>query len=699
MKNESECESTELHIFTDASGEAYGACGYVRHHYVNGSVSCRLVRAQGKVAPLQAVSKPRLELMAAVHGVRLGAAMATVLEVDIKNVVFWCDSINVLYWIKTRSRSLRSFVANRVAEIQSYTLPSQWRHVPTKLNPADLVSRGCTVRALIQNTQWWNGPQFLKESREKWPERKVDPPAVETMELKRGTEEGNFCMFSAEPMETVLDPERYSKWSHLLRLMAWVIRFLENCKRCRDGAPKLMGELTVNELEDAKEIFVRQAQHEAFGEEIAAIKRNKPLPPASKIRSLQPRRDESGILRCGGRLGNAESLPHDRKHPIVLPRRHSVTRLIVRHYHEQCNHAAGVNHLLALISGKFWIIATREEIREGERACNTCKRRKAKPATQVMAPLPSARVNTSMRAFTRVSIDYGGPFLTMQGRGRSRVRRYLCLFTCMSTRAVHLEMAYGLDTDSFLNAFNRMINRRGYPEEVFSDNGSNFVGADRELSGLVRNLEPLAIRSKTVCYGVTWHFNPPLAPHFGGVHEARIKSAKRAVSAILKHADVTDEELQTAFCGAEALINSRPLTYQSADHLDELPLTPNNFLHGQAGGTLAPELIDDQPFSLRQRWRRVQELIRHFWRRWMREFLPTLSTASKWFAERRNLTNGDVVLVVDPDTPRGKWPLGRISAVRPGGDGKVRVVDVRLQGGKLLRRAICRICPLWLGVE
>ena len=105
-------------------------------------------------------------------------------------------------------------------------------------HPADLVSRGCTVRALIQNTQWWNGPQFLKESREKWPERKIDPPAVETMELKRGTEEGNFCMFSAEPMETVLDPERYSKWSHLLRLMAWVIRFLENCKRCRDGAPK-----------------------------------------------------------------------------------------------------------------------------------------------------------------------------------------------------------------------------------------------------------------------------------------------------------------------------------------------------------------------------------------------------------------------------------------------------------------------------
>ena len=194
-----------------------------------------------------------------------------------------------------------------------------------------------------------------------------------------------------------------------------------------------MGELTVNEFEDAKEIFVRQAQHEAFGKEIVAIKRYKPLPPASKIRSLQPRLDESGILRCGGRLDNAESLPHDRKHPIVLPRRHAVTRLIVRHYHEQCNHAAGVNHLLALISEKFWIIAAREEIREGERACNTCKRRKAKPATQVMAPLPSARVNTSMRAFTRVSIDYGGPFLTMQGRGRSRVKRYLCLFTCMST--------------------------------------------------------------------------------------------------------------------------------------------------------------------------------------------------------------------------------------------------------------------------
>ena len=232
-----------------------------------------------------------------------------------------------------------------------------------------------------------------------------------------------------------------------------------------------------------------------------------------------------------------------------------------------------------------------------------------------MAILPKIRLKMPLRAFARTVVDFGGPFITMQGRGKRRAKRYLCLFTCLTSRAVHLEIAYGLDTDSFLNAFCRMASRRGLPEEMISDNGTNVVGANRELQELVEKLDKNKIASSTANRGVKWYFNPPLAPHFGGVHETMIKAAKKAIYGILGNADVTDEELMIAFTGAEGLIISRPLTFQSANPADDVPLTPNHFLHGQIGGKFDPESVDERDFNLRKRWRRVQELIRHFWNR------------------------------------------------------------------------------------
>ena len=221
----------------------------------------------------------------------------------------------------------------------------------------------------------------------------------------------------------------------------------------------------------------------------------------------------------------------------------------------------------------------REVIREWERQCAECRRRKAKICQQIMAPLPVSRLKSSLRAFTRTAVDYAGPFITIQGRGKRRQKRYLCLFTCLATRAVHLEMAFGLDTDAFLNALYRMTSRRGLMEEMYSDNGTNFRAADKELKSLISQLDQEKIKESIANKGIDWHFNPPLAPHFGGIHESMIKSAKRAISAILGNADITDEELMTAIIGAEGLINSRPLTYQSTDPADDVPLTPNHFLH------------------------------------------------------------------------------------------------------------------------
>lgn len=273
------------------------------------------------------------------------------------------------------------------------------------------------------------------------------------------------------------------------------------------------------------------------------------------------------------------------------------------------------------------------------------------------------------------------------------MKRYLCLFTCLLYRAVHLEMAYALDTDSFLNAFYRMVCRRGRPEEVFSDNGTNFTGAYTELKELVGHLDQAKIKSSFANKGIKWNFNPPSDPYFGCVFETMIKPAKKAVYGILNNADITDEELVTGFNGAEDLINSRPLTYQSSNIKDELPLTPNHFIFGRAGGQFTPQSNDETDFNPKKRWRRVQELVRHFWSRWMKKWLPQLNKRHKWLKVQRDSKIGDVVLVLSTDISRGKWQIAGILDIFPGKDGHTRVVKVKIGDAEYIR-PISKLCPL-----
>ncbi|KAL4238005.1 hypothetical protein ACF0H5_002716 [Mactra antiquata] len=694
----SSVKNLTLHAFGDASEKAYGAVIYARCENENYDISVRFVASKSKVAPVKTVSIPRLELLAAVLCMKLTLAICTALDINIENCTLWTDSMNVLHWIKNRSSLFKPFVANRVGEIQQATKPVQWRHVKGINNPADIVSRGSSVQNLKDNDMWWNGPEFLLEDESKWPNVNIEQISSNDSEIRKSQlNKLEFQTFFVKHQfhDTVnedfrLHPKNYSNWRKLVHVYAWVKRFMENCKRPKPE--RISGELDVSEVHDAEVVIIINCQKTSFTDEYKCLLNKKAISNKSKIIKLNPKIDIEGLLRCEGRLMFAEFVSYDCRYPIILPRNSFVTELIVKHYHEKGKHS-GTNYTLSLLSTHYWIIAAREVIREVEKNCSTCRRNKAKPSEQIMAPLPAARTGMPMRAFAHTAVDYGGPFETIQGRGKVREKRYLCLFTCLATRAVHLEMAYKLDTSSFLNAFYRFVSRRGLPVKMRSDNGSNFVGANRELKELVNALDTSEIKRRTVDNGIQWDFNPPSAPHWGGAHEIMIKAAKRAIFAILHSADIRDEELMTAFIGAESLINSRPLTYQSANPSDIVPLTPNHFLFGQIGGEFAPESVDYTKFDPRNRWRRVQELMRHFWHRWLKEWLPTLSARKRWFSVQRDLQPNDVVIVVQPDTPRGRWPLGRILRVHQGQDGRVRVADV-LMNGKEITRPISRLCPL-----
>ena len=393
------------------------------------------------------------------------------------------------------------------------------------------------------------GPSFLKNGEASWPPAPSRGEETTTNDPERRATQ---TYMSDSHADFDIDPSRFSTFSRLCRVTGWIKRFAKNCRRPRESR-KLDRTLSSTELREAETFWVKQAQSEAF-------------PKAEReecLLRLSPKPDNEGVLRIDGRLRHAGEPSYDTRLPILLPKNHVVTQLVVMDGHEKLGHGSGVEQVLTELRSRFWIVKGRRVVRNIIESCAQCRRRfSTRTAGQKMAPLPRPRLH-SLRAFERVGIDYAGPYLTKQGRGKARMKRYLCLFTCLATRAVHLEMSYSLDTDSFINAFVRMTSRRGTPVYVISDNGTNFVGAERELRELVHALDKDKIAGETTKYHpIDWKFNPPSAPHFGGVFEAMVKSAKKAMKAVLGNADITDEDLQTAISGAERLLNSRPITYR-----------------------------------------------------------------------------------------------------------------------------------------
>ena len=704
-RTERPVRDVSLHTFVDASKRAYAAVTYFRHEYEDGGTTVSLVAAKARVTPTKSVSIPRLELMAAVLGLRLAATVSETLGCPLDQHTFWTDSMDVVFWVQGHSRRYKPFVAHRVSEIQQKTDPKQWRHVPGKDNSADDATRGLNAEELTAESRWFQGPAFLQEGEESWP-----PPHHTTVQDCTEEAESELTAatlsFHVGRVELWLDPETVPSWTKLLRVTAWVLRFLSkirsSVKERRNQTsntdqepgcqPSNIGRaLDPDEVKAAEQYWIQQTQLERFPREVEDLQKGKTVSKQSRLKKLTPFLDQDGIMRIGGRLQKS-NLPYDAQHPVILPRKHRISKLIIAHIHKNGRHSRGVNCILAELRQKYWITHGREEVKRWERECNLCKIRRKGRGEQIMAPLPEARLGTPMRCFARCCVDFAGPFTTKVTR-RVSAKRYLCLFSCTATRAVHLEMAYSLDTSSFLNAFSRMVARRGKPEEMVSDNGTNFVSGNRELRELVDALDQDEIKDKAATDGIRWKFNPPAGSHHGGVFEALIKSAKRALGAILGDAGVNDEELLTAIAETEGLMNSRPLTYCSNDPHDEPVLTPNHFLYGQAGGQLAPRVTDEIAFNPRNRWRFVQDLVVKVWKRWMKEYLSTLNTRGKWVEQRRDMAVGDVVLMVDQNSLRRSWPLGRVLKVFPGSDGHVRVVRVKSRGREYTR-PITKLCPL-----
>ena len=396
--------------------------------------------------------------------------------------------------------------------------------------------------------------------------------------------------------------------------------------------------------------------------------------------------DQDGLIRVGGRIRRA-NVPIDMKHPVIIPRKGHLTELLIRHHHLKVNHMGrGMMHNELRQSG-YWLIGGSSAVSRFISSCVTCRRLRRPTEQQKMACLPEDRLEPAP-PFSYCAVDYFGPFIVKERR--SEVKRYGALFTCMSSRSVHLETANSLDTSSFINALSRFMNRRGTVRQLRSDQGTNFIGARNELKTALSEMDQDQVQEYLLRNGCEWipfKMNVPHSSHMGGTWERLIRSVHNALEPLLSKAgsQLDDETLRTFMTEVECIINSRPLSvdYLCCAEAPE-PLTPNHLLTMKPKRVLPPPGEFQRPdVYCRRCWRRVQYFANEFWLRWRKEYLQTLQVRPKWVQPKRNLTVSDVVISKENEGARNKWPLGRVVQIYPSEGGFVRKVKLLMADGGL----------------
>lgn len=556
-----EIKQAELHHFADASQEhGYGTASYLRLVNDEGDIYCSFVMGKSRVNPLKgAVTVPKLELTAATLSTRMNMIIMKELEgrIKIDSITFWTDSMIVLKYIANETRRFTTFVANRVAAIRQESEPKQWRHVRSELNPADYASRGIKASETNKLDRWKRGPEFLWKSTDEWPPQPSD--LIDSLDdSDEGVKREKVTVGAAIVRKDFWNAlfQRYSTWDRLRRVVAWLIRALrtpvnvqkrsEVRRNLKRDTKRSIKPLSVSELEEAEKRIVKFVQKESFPNEIDETVK------MGQLVRLKPFKEQE-ILRVGGRLDHS-SLSYDAKHPFILPKNHPVSELIIRHYHHMNGHV-GSYQVLAATRERFWIINRVSSIRRVLRKCHVCKRENAKLGEQVTAPLPVVRVSSDSHRiiypFAAVGLDYFGPLYVKSGpmtrsrRDPTLNKRYGCIFTCLRYRAVHIEVAEDLSTDSFINAVLRFVGRRGPPRVIYSDNGTNFRGAELDVLKALQAWDQEKISGTLTQRGIEWKFNPPAASHQGGVWERLIRSTKRILHSMVGQRQLNDESLRT----------------------------------------------------------------------------------------------------------------------------------------------------------
>lgn len=664
-----------LHVYADASKEAIGYVIYLRSVSFENNIHVAFVVAGNKVAPKGATSIPRLELCAAVEASKAAFYVHSQIALSIDYVAFYTDSTVVLGYLNNQQRQFTKYVTRRIDMITCISKREQWHYIMTENNPADLATRPINCSTLL-NSEWYKGPSQL------WQDEVVTAVLNDSLNFPLPeTEQKTSAITLASKTNVSLFTtlfEREHSWAFILNVIARI--FVFTWKLIYKIRLKLGMEVASRQVDDAREAaffaIIRDAQCEAFG--ILSSDKS-PVASSNPLYTLDLFIDNRGIVRVGGRLQQSQ-LPFDQKHPIIIPANHPICSVLVQHYHESTGHQGRHVTLGAIRDSNFFLQHGSKVVKKHISKCVTCKRLRGTTEVQQMASLPSDRTEMTP-PFTNCGCDVMGPWKIQDGnstrRSNSVKKAWAVLFTCMYSRAVHVELIVSLDTSSFKNALRRFISIRGPCKMMRSDRGTNFTGAVNQ------DLDIQHVKNFLRDEGCQWLFNPPHASHFGGVWERKVGQIRRAMDAALLQTGprlLTRDELHTVLYEAAAIVNATPLYEVSADPNDPKPITPSMLL------TLKPNHIYDvtytDPTDLtaygKLRWKKVQYIADQFWVRWRKSYLQELQQRYKWQVKKKSLAVGDVVILREKTVPRNLWPTGIIHKVKQSSDGLVRSVVVKI---------------------
>ena len=607
--NKDVCSYT-LYGFCDASTTAYAAVVYLVMKTRN-TIQTQFVVAKTRVAPLQTVTIPRLELLSALLLSRLIANVSSILESTLSDVGMECytDSTVALYWIKGTNKEWRPFIQNRVNEIREKTSPDLWHHCPGVTNPADLPSRGMTMSELQLSCLWRYGPDWLNGNLTLNDEDEPTEMPEECSKELRASNKKTHNLATTEVKCTIGDLiqcERFSSFRRMVRVTAYVMRAVKIFKgRIRQSS----GPLLTEELSDAERRWIIDSQRN--------LERDKSFDSLKSQLNLFL--DENGLWRCGGRLANAD-IPYSTKYPLLLARNHPLTPLVVNDAHKRVLHN-GVRETLTEIRRKFWIVKGRSLVRAIIHRCVTCRRFEGAPfPTPPPPPLPASRVKEDP-AFTFTGVDFAGPLMIRTEGPNKTSKTWICLFTCFVTRAVHLDIVLDMSAETFIRCLKRFAARRGLPHRFISDNGKTFKAASKFLKSVFKDD---TVTDHLAEKGCEWTFNVERAPWWGGAFERMVQSTKRCLRKMVGQASLNYDELLTVVTEIESIINSRPLSYTSAGDTEE-PLTPSHLLTGRRVLNLPNHLghlcdpgdedFDIDSSQLTRRMKHLSNTLNHFWKR------------------------------------------------------------------------------------
>lgn len=668
--------------FCDASGDGFAAVLYSR---VASDVGFKitLLASKGRVCPLKTKTNkesklctiPKMEL----EGILLLAELFKDIgnSMKVQSFCAYTDSEVALAWVRNGERNENKFVKRRVTKIRKVLGPADLHYVKSAENPADSASRGQNPDKFMACPLWLTGPTWMKQ---------------ETLPTTPFNDTNECCLLTiTEPVVPFWERKSYN-WNQVLKIMARVLRFLNNARRIGEATQhRLTEQLTADEFKEALLKVITMQQVISFAKERTTLEQKKTLPKRHWMSTLSPFMDENNILCVGGRLDRS-NLPTSRRHPMLL-QKGKLVDIYIRYIHEENGHA-GKGLVERIVAETFWIPALGSRVKKIVNSCVICIRWNAARVQPRMGDLPAVRVNPSP-PFTHVGVDLAG-FFTVKAsplRFEKTMKVWIALFVCMCSKAVHLEIVSDLSAEKFMEAFARFCGRRTVPTHLYSDQATNFHGADNVMQAQWETIRKDCTQHLAIQH-IKWDYTPAGSPNFGGLWEANIRIMKSFLKRMAEPIKLTYEDMTTVLCRIEGIMNSRPMTVSPTNPDDDPALTPFHLLtlRGMKLSPLETLPIPDGPLT--KRMTQLRELNQHYWKRFQDEYLKHLQKRYKWKHPTRSLQVGDIVLLHDPQSPPMSWKMGRVINTYPTKQGEVRVVDVKTNKTELITRASTRLVPL-----